>query len=1109
MRDGIEERIRELEERLEKARAQIDSIRSELTLLKEEKDRPSAPLVAALSQSNPDETRLQEPGLRPIESRYESTETERQDSIYVENPISSRSPFLEQPITESWVKKSLTLIKNKISERIGEIPIEEFIGKNLLNRAGLLLLIVGFSFFLRIAYGWIGPAGKAILVGLFGAALAGFGEFLFRKRRYPVFSQGLVAAGGSLIYFTGYAIANIESMRMISNPLIGYILLVVLSSLLIALSIRFNSEALTGFAYFLAFLSISINESGEFNYFSMAALTLLASSLIVVLALKQWKYLTGPGLIASYFNFYLYSQTLPRNAGGYVLRASDADPTDHFLYAFLFLLVFWIIFSASVFTLRILTARDRRIAATLHVVNAFTFVGMLAWIRPEPAGWSGFFLTAGLAAAYVGMAIAGRRIEREFLWNTGIPIAAGLLMLAFPMAFSENARQIGWLLESTLLISLGFILKEKSLKYTGYASLVLKMFFFAYLYVGSVDNTTGDLFRLDWDRGLLLLFMTFCFFFLTVVFRIFTEASSQNYIDDVMFLLTHVAAAFSGIALSVYMVRPPYQAFSLSFLVIVLGAVLLVFRSKEMLFHILLFLTAALFYTMSAFSEEMLQGQVLTLYCFGSLAVSSAAGALYSRFSYSGKFRLFQWKYFEKQDASFERRINKLTGEGAVFILLAAISMAFRRFLPFEYFSTAGLAFFALTFLAARRLKFGRISLFIFFIFYLIRLFVDASRISEVRANDPVTWSGGALIVYAIMMIFLSLKEDRQKPEAVGNFGRMFLFRWKFSRHLHFTGLSAAILVLAFRHFQSPALPAIILAGALGVLLIFWRVRAAGLYSILLFTAGFAAGPAFWFFAPPDFTLHYGFIYALVFFLFSLTLATVVFLKSDRTFYEWPAAYVLAFTGICILAEETTPAEVLPSILAAGAFIHLFLSRQFQDPFLKFTALAPLLAAGLDYFYLLQLIYRSPGSPATEFVAGLVPLAFLSGSLRKEFFTPSIRIAAAVVMLLNFVLLSMALFDPDWWSICWVILALFAIGGGIYRRMPWLRYSGFALSALAVAKIGIWDLRKLEDTIRVIVITGMGGIFVVVSYLYAKFSSRLFTWLGPEEKNPGADSEYR
>src|ERR1700748_431720 len=84
--------------------------------------------------------------------------------------------------------------------------LESRIGSQWLNRIGILAVLIGMAWFLKLAIDnhWIGPLGR-VLVGLVaGAGLIAWSE-RFRARGYIAFSYSLKATGSGILYIALWA----------------------------------------------------------------------------------------------------------------------------------------------------------------------------------------------------------------------------------------------------------------------------------------------------------------------------------------------------------------------------------------------------------------------------------------------------------------------------------------------------------------------------------------------------------------------------------------------------------------------------------------------------------------------------------------------------------------------------------------------------------------------------------------------------------------------------------------------------------------------------------------------------------------------------------------
>ena len=84
--------------------------------------------------------------------------------------------------------------------------LESRIGSQWFNRIGILAVLIGVAWFLKLAFDnhWIGPLGRVLIGLLAGAALIGWSE-RFHKRGYAVFSYSLKAIGSGTLYLSLWA----------------------------------------------------------------------------------------------------------------------------------------------------------------------------------------------------------------------------------------------------------------------------------------------------------------------------------------------------------------------------------------------------------------------------------------------------------------------------------------------------------------------------------------------------------------------------------------------------------------------------------------------------------------------------------------------------------------------------------------------------------------------------------------------------------------------------------------------------------------------------------------------------------------------------------------
>src|SRR5262249_17931116 len=86
-------------------------------------------------------------------------------------------------------------------------------GGDWLNKAGVLVLVIGLALGLAYSFAHMGPGGRVAISLVIGAAMLGSGVVLEPRDRYRVFARGLIGGGWAAVYFTTYAMQALEAAR--------------------------------------------------------------------------------------------------------------------------------------------------------------------------------------------------------------------------------------------------------------------------------------------------------------------------------------------------------------------------------------------------------------------------------------------------------------------------------------------------------------------------------------------------------------------------------------------------------------------------------------------------------------------------------------------------------------------------------------------------------------------------------------------------------------------------------------------------------------------------------------------------------------------------------
>src|SRR6516162_10237047 len=88
------------------------------------------------------------------------------------------------------------------------------------------------------------------------------GAILEPREQYRMFARGLLGGGWAALYVTVFAMHGVDAARVIPSPIAGGILLLAVAVGMIAHSLRYGSQTITGVAYFVGFASVAITQAG-------------------------------------------------------------------------------------------------------------------------------------------------------------------------------------------------------------------------------------------------------------------------------------------------------------------------------------------------------------------------------------------------------------------------------------------------------------------------------------------------------------------------------------------------------------------------------------------------------------------------------------------------------------------------------------------------------------------------------------------------------------------------------------------------------------------------------------------------------------------------------
>jgi uncharacterized membrane protein len=327
--------------------------------------------------------------------------------------------------------------------------LESRIGSQWFNRIGILAVLIGMAWFLKLAIDnhWIGPLGRVLIGLIAGAGLIVWSE-RFRSRGYNGFSYSLKALGSGILYLSLWAAF---SLFHLIPAAVAFAAMIVVTAFNGFMSWSQDSELLALYAI-AGGLSIpvlvSTGVNSEVTLFSY--LLLLDIAVLVLVALRPWSRLL----------FGAFTGTVLFVFGWWVTFYSPAQSGRT---AF-FIGCFFVIFALAPRLVRVSLEDETRVSGwdnlalvLLPISNAaLGFFAFYNLFDPSGSSWAGPWLAVGFAAFYLLLLRlpAGGRLHQSPSILSALHLTAAVVFLSIAIPLKAHGRwlTIGWLTEGTALL---------------------------------------------------------------------------------------------------------------------------------------------------------------------------------------------------------------------------------------------------------------------------------------------------------------------------------------------------------------------------------------------------------------------------------------------------------------------------------------------------------------------------------------------------------------------------------------------------------------------------------------------------------------------------------
>jgi uncharacterized membrane protein len=341
--------------------------------------------------------------------------------------------------------------------------LESRIGAQLLNRIGILAVLIGTAWFLKLAFdrNWIGP-GIRIWIGLVCAAALVVWSERFRRRGFSAFSYSLKALGTSIAYLSLWAASSVYHL---APTWLVFLAMTAVTIVNAVLARRQRSELLAIYALAGGLATPGLLAMGHDSALLLFSyLALLNGGALLLLALHPWKKLAWAALLGT--AVYYIGWTL-----------SEDDPS-RFLVTGCFLGLFFAGFAAVPFLiLRKAEAPDLVFPIAFPIANACaTWIGLMAIFAAPEQHPARPWITLALALACLLMAAALRAPAAVAIARTYLGLGVVFVAVAVPLQFHGYGVTLCWLGESLALIAFAKAGSHAAMRVLGAALLALTAF---------------------------------------------------------------------------------------------------------------------------------------------------------------------------------------------------------------------------------------------------------------------------------------------------------------------------------------------------------------------------------------------------------------------------------------------------------------------------------------------------------------------------------------------------------------------------------------------------------------------------------------------------------
>jgi hypothetical protein len=444
-------------------------------------------------------------------------------------------PFSTGPYAEATATKAAPNKEKKVS-----LSLEEAVGTNWLPKIGITAVVIGIALLTASQWGSFAPALRVVILYIAALGTLGTGIFLERKERYRNVGRALIGGGWAITFVVSYAISHVRPVLVLPSATTDLFLLLAVAGVMVWHTLKYNSQTVTGIAFLLGFVSVTLNPDPPYNLIAGA---MLVAGMTVLVLRRHWFELEVFGILASYLNHFYWLYPI-------ISRMEQKGPFPNYTGSVVLLISYWTVFRASYLVRKVSGKNQEAVSTVAGLLNPLLFLAVMKYQSYHSRIWAFYALLAiGAVEFTLGQLPVARR--RRVPFQILSSLGATLMLIAVPFKYSgSHSLELLWMAGAEAFLLAGIFARERLFRqFAGIISLLVA----AYLCSPFCDGIISQISRIvtgqpHYDAALsIALTVIAALFYLNshVICRKWSELFEQEIEQQAISALSFIASIFA------------------------------------------------------------------------------------------------------------------------------------------------------------------------------------------------------------------------------------------------------------------------------------------------------------------------------------------------------------------------------------------------------------------------------------------------------------------------------------------------------------------------------------------------------------------------------------